>query len=316
MLDKRIENYQLQCFAMVAAYENMSKAAKQLHISQPSLSQTIRRLETEWGYPLFERTGNKISLNEDGKILLQAIRKSGRIMLDALRLTEERHEVSHGEIRVYMGCASMYLPELLQYLRRSEQKKMVYKIHQWQQDATRGQEIGIVAVDDSSDLVFLENQSEDELFLYEILFEEEIFLAVPTENPLAAKEVITANDLNTEEFVALNDKWMLGETVELQLKGHAFRPNVTVMLDNPSLLREVLGEGEGIAFVPAISWRSFAGEKVVIRRVEQLEMKRRICLRIPKGRFYTQEQKDCMERIRTFFKEKEQAYMQERATIR
>ena len=193
---------------------------------------------------------------------------------------------------------------------------MVYKIHQWQQDATRGQEIGIVAVDDSSDFVFLENQSEDESFLYEILFEEEILLAVPTENPLAAKEVITANDLNTEEFVALNDKWMLGETVELQLKGHAFRPNVTVMLDNPSLLREVLGEGEGIAFVPAISWRSFAGEKVVIRRVEQLEMKRRICLRIPKGRFYTQEQKDCMERIRTFFKEKEQAYMQERATIR
>ena len=137
MLDKRIENYQLQCFAMVAVYENMSKAAKQLHISQPSLSQTIRRLETEWGYPLFERTGNKISLNEDGKILLQAIRKSGRIMLDALRLTEERHEVSHGEIRVYMGCASMYLPELLQYLRRSEQKKMVYKIHQWQRDARK-----------------------------------------------------------------------------------------------------------------------------------------------------------------------------------
>ena len=51
---------QINNFVAVARTENMSEAAELLHISQPSLSQTIKRLEEELGFPLFERRGKRL----------------------------------------------------------------------------------------------------------------------------------------------------------------------------------------------------------------------------------------------------------------
>lgn len=49
----------------------MTRAAEELHLTQPSLTLSIRRLEAELGVPLFERKGKRIYLNEYGKILLE-----------------------------------------------------------------------------------------------------------------------------------------------------------------------------------------------------------------------------------------------------
>ena len=57
----------LEYFIHVAACENISQAAIDLYISQPSLSAAIRRLEKELGKPLFDRVGKRLRLNEQGK---------------------------------------------------------------------------------------------------------------------------------------------------------------------------------------------------------------------------------------------------------
>lgn len=66
-----MELNQLKYFSVVAELENMSMAAHKLHVSQPSLSMTIGRLEDDLGIPLFDRIGGKIRLNQIGKDLLQ-----------------------------------------------------------------------------------------------------------------------------------------------------------------------------------------------------------------------------------------------------
>ena len=66
-----MELNQLKYFSVVAELENMSVAAQRLHVSQPSLSMTIGRLEDDLGIPLFDRIGGKIRLNQIGKDLLQ-----------------------------------------------------------------------------------------------------------------------------------------------------------------------------------------------------------------------------------------------------
>ena len=74
-----MEQLPLKYFEIVAKTLNISKAAEQLFISQSSLSQTIKRLETEVGYPLFDRNGKHITLNENGIIFLNCVRqKIGR----------------------------------------------------------------------------------------------------------------------------------------------------------------------------------------------------------------------------------------------
>lgn len=57
----------LQYFKVVAKYENMSRAAEELHITQPALSKSISLLEQSLGVDLFDRQGRAIKLNRYGK---------------------------------------------------------------------------------------------------------------------------------------------------------------------------------------------------------------------------------------------------------
>jgi len=62
-----MELLQLKYFQTVARQEHMTRAAAELGIAQPALSQTISRLEAELGISLFERVGRGIRLSEFGK---------------------------------------------------------------------------------------------------------------------------------------------------------------------------------------------------------------------------------------------------------
>ncbi len=63
-----MELLQLQYFQVIARTQNISAAADELHISQPSLSQLLKRLEQEVGSPLFDRIGKRIELNACGAV--------------------------------------------------------------------------------------------------------------------------------------------------------------------------------------------------------------------------------------------------------
>ena len=64
---------QLQYFRTVARLENVTKAARELYVSQPTLSQSIARLEESLGTPLFDRQKGKLHLNEAGRIFLERV---------------------------------------------------------------------------------------------------------------------------------------------------------------------------------------------------------------------------------------------------
>lgn len=68
-----MELNQLHYFVAVAHCENITKAAKELFITQPALSRVILRLEQELGTPLFDRHGGRVTLNDHGKAFLRHV---------------------------------------------------------------------------------------------------------------------------------------------------------------------------------------------------------------------------------------------------
>ena len=68
-----MELLQLEYFYAVAQNQHMTRTAEQLHIAQPSLTQSIRRLEKELGVPLFYHSGRNIALTEYGVALQEAL---------------------------------------------------------------------------------------------------------------------------------------------------------------------------------------------------------------------------------------------------
>ncbi|MCM1235005.1 MAG: LysR family transcriptional regulator [Ruminococcus flavefaciens] len=66
-----MELTQLMQFKAIAECESMTQAAEKIHISQPTLSAMLKKLERELNMPLFDRSKNKLILNDAGKILLK-----------------------------------------------------------------------------------------------------------------------------------------------------------------------------------------------------------------------------------------------------
>ena len=104
-----MELLQLRYFCMVAKYQNMTKAAAELMISQPALSKTISALEKEIGTPLFERRSRSIYLNRAGELFYQKVDQSIKELDDTVR---ELSNEPFGHIKLLVLAASTYMPKL------------------------------------------------------------------------------------------------------------------------------------------------------------------------------------------------------------
>ena len=101
----------LRYFLEIAREENMSRAAERLHVSQPTLSRTMKELEEELQTQLFTRSNYSIHLTEEGMLL----RKRAEDLIEmADRITDEFSSLGDtisGE--VYIGCAESHLIKYL-----------------------------------------------------------------------------------------------------------------------------------------------------------------------------------------------------------
>lgn len=92
---------QIQCFILVADCLSISRAAKQMYISQPSVSKHISLLEEEFGFKLFTRQNNKLQLTKQGRIMYEFFKRSAT---DYNRTIKRALEVSLDEKPIHIGC--------------------------------------------------------------------------------------------------------------------------------------------------------------------------------------------------------------------
>src|SRR5437016_11935707 len=95
-----MEIHQLRYFCAVAETSSFSRAAVQSHVSQPSLSQQILKLEDELGARLFDRLGRSVRLTELGKTFLPRARAVLRELEAAKGDVDERKDSVGGPITV------------------------------------------------------------------------------------------------------------------------------------------------------------------------------------------------------------------------
>ena len=80
-------NFELyKVFCCVSKYKNITKASHELFISQPAITQTIKKLEKQIGYTLFYRTKQGVELTDDGQFLYDYL----KIHVDCLCITNEK----------------------------------------------------------------------------------------------------------------------------------------------------------------------------------------------------------------------------------
>lgn len=98
-----MELLHLQYFREVAALENITKAARQLYISQPALSTAIARLEKELGFLLFDRMGNRIGLTEAGHCYLEYVNSAFSILEEGKVKSREIANSNNKRLKIASG---------------------------------------------------------------------------------------------------------------------------------------------------------------------------------------------------------------------
>ncbi|EKU99249.1 transcriptional regulator [Leptolyngbya sp. PCC 7375] len=237
----------LKYFLAVAKTLNFSRAAEQLNMAQPPLSQQIQALEKELGVRLFDRNKRPLQLTHAGQAFLPEV---NGVMAQVKRASYIAQQASRGEVGqlvIGFNSAAMQtaLPELLKAFRK---QFPLVNIKLYELDS----QLQLEQLSNGQlDCGFLHLQQREQ-FNYHILLKEPLVVALPGYHPLAEQQILDLNLLVDETFILPPPT--MGQSFYHQVlslcETHGFTPKV---IQEARLLQTVLGlvvSGMGIALVP------------------------------------------------------------------
>jgi len=204
---------QLEYFVRVARTGHLTQAAREMMVSQPSLTQSINKLEHELGFPLFERAGRRILLTREGTQFLayadQVIRAQKRAEDAALHIYQEnmgRIRFAHTE-----PLPASYIPNLIhQFLGLPENSRV-----RIESDVAGSPAIMNAVREDRIDFGFCArgDTSTEGLTLYP-LFKRPFALIVSRNDPLSRLESVEPEDLIGRPCVS----YIAGSAMDAQVR--------------------------------------------------------------------------------------------------
>lgn len=187
-MDLRVLRY----FLMVVKEQSFTKAAKQLNITQPTLSRQLAALEEELGTKLFNRGGHSITLTDEGLLLKR--RALELVDLEEKIISEFKGDTESVEGRITIGCGEFMAVETLAEICKSYKEKyplVTFAIHTGTADNISDMmNRGLVDVG-----LFLEPVSTEGLDYIRLQGCDHWVVGMKPDDPLAEKEVITKEDL-------------------------------------------------------------------------------------------------------------------------
>ncbi len=244
-----MELHQLRYVVAVARTGNFSRAAAQCHVSQPSLSQQIQKLEDELDEQLFDRLKTHARLTPAGEALhARAVRILAEVEA-AHREASEACALTRGSVTV--GVLPTIAPYLLPRVLPRFSKEFS-GIEIILQEDTTTQLLGLLTTCEL-DLAIASLPVPGERFETETLFTEELRVALPPHHPLAKKPSIHAADLEAERFILMKEGHCLGDQVLNFCTRRDFHPNVLCRSAQIETIRALVQAGMGISLIPAMA---------------------------------------------------------------
>jgi LysR family hydrogen peroxide-inducible transcriptional activator len=260
-----MELHQLRYAVAVARTGHFNRAAEQCHVSQPSLSQQIHKLEDELGERLFERQRRGVQLTPAGERFIQRAQTVLEEVDAALREAQAGHELHRG--RVTVGVLPTIAPYLLPPVISAFSRQ--YPGIEIVVNEDISARLLKAAADCELDIVIAARPIEDRHFEVRALCEDELLLALPTGHPLARKRAITIDDLGGERFILMREGHCLGDLVLRFCDQHDFHPCVSSLSAQIETVLSLIRTGLGISLIPRMAARDTGANGLVYRSLQQ-----------------------------------------------
>ncbi len=254
-----MELQQLRYVVALAQEFNFQRASKKSHVSQPTLSQQIKKLEEELGTVLFERSPQQVKLTATGeKFLPYAVGILDTLQKGINAVAEDTREVS-GRLRVgaIPTIGPYLLPQIIIQLKKTA-PKVILELYE---------ETTSILVehlkDGKLDLCLLALPIQDSGIVSRSIGKEEFYLAVAKRHRLAAKKSVTSKDILSENLLILQEGHCFSDQALEYC--HRSRQDGNVIFQGSSLTSVMkLAETEnGITFVPKMAVNSHSNPELV-----------------------------------------------------
>ncbi len=239
----------LQYLIAVADLRSFNKAAEKCCVSQPALSNQIRKLEETLGVLLFERTNKRVMTTETGEQIVAAARR-------VLREVDNLHEIANsaqdplaGRFRLgafptlsayifpaLVPAITAAMPRLKWILIEEKTQVLLEKLHRGELDAA-----------------LLALPVHDEKLATQALFDDEFLLAVPPGHPLASKTHISQDDLQGHRLLLLEEGHCLRDQALSVCHLAGAEEEQDFRATSLETLRQMVKAGTGITFMPRMA---------------------------------------------------------------
>ncbi len=249
-----MELLQLQYFCNAAETENFSKTANNYNVPTSNISQCIRRLENELNTTLFDRSSNKIALNDQGKLLYSNVKPALMLIHEAKTKLCDNEKIS-GEIKILAETNRRIVTKAIERFQK-KYSDVVFFINHTNEDSIN-----------KYDLVITDKILEPKNFKKNLLVVDKLLVAMKKDNPLAKNSQISVKDLENEKFITMSNKSGLYKLTNEICHSEGFTPNIVIQSDDPNYIRKYIEMGLGISFVPSLSWKGTFSKNVECRQL-------------------------------------------------
>jgi DNA-binding transcriptional LysR family regulator len=271
-----IDLLKIEAFLHAAEVLSFSEAAKQMHLSQPTISHHIKILEHEFGVELFDRTGPGLHLTEAGRLLLPWARKLIRESIEMQEMMASLQDKIIGHLRIACSTTSgkYILPQLAARFRNRYPWVKVTVF------ACTSEHVVPRLLEEEANIGVLSREAFEEGLESQEFFSDHIVFIVPASHPWAMRLSIEPADLIGAPLIIREPTSGTRRVLFTGLGKHDIHlDNLNIFLEigNAEAIVETVAAGFGVAFVSRLpAAYALQTRRVVEIPVVGLELQRKI----------------------------------------
>lgn len=241
-------DYRDSVFISVAENLSFSKAANDLHISQPAITRHIKELEERYKTTLFERKGNKIYLTTAGEKVYHAFKKISQQYRNLDFEIGQLHYNFSGEFKLGASSTiSQYvIPKIIASFHKRYPQIQIYLLN------GNSFEMENLLLDNKIDLALVENQSTQSGVQYTNFLDDELIIVTGKNSVYAKHDTISLQDLTQIPIVLREQGSGTLEVIQHTLKKqniHFEQLNTLIHLGSTESIKNFLQDFDGLAIV-------------------------------------------------------------------
>jgi DNA-binding transcriptional LysR family regulator len=265
---------QLEVFLAVAREGGFSRAAEKLYRTQSAVSQAIRKLESEIGESLFDRSSRDGLLTDAGRVLQEYAERLLNLRENAREALTELRELQKGKLVVGANeFTALYLLRVLAEFRRLHPAIRIVV------QRSLGSQIPDDVRRHNCEFGVLTYDPQDEDLASAVVYSDELIFVVPPQHPLARESSVSIRQLGAESFVAHIVSSPYREKVIQAFNKYKTPLHMGVELPTLQAIKRFVAMGNGVAFLPEISVEDEIARGELVRiPVQELRVHRKLRL--------------------------------------